>query len=364
MAQARDSDAVDGEVARLRREVERAEYRAEEVTAYYRGQLDSVRRKAEDEAVRVQATEAGRRRRAEEQVGYLKGELKTARADAEHAQRRYQELLQHLEQAEQDGAEHARAEVDRQHDAARAAWKTAEEEVARLDEELAGLQRQLAGEREQRHQLERAYEREVERHQLADSDRVQLIQRLKRALKLSEQRRRALEEQARKLDLEASRRVAAGGGGDTPPPARPFAGAELSSIEVDPAAGWGNLQLGESSELAEEFRLMGADESLTRRPSPPCGAGSDDGSSATPEAAEPVSDQEAETLMMQVDVDRKVARREAAAVQHRRRATDRAPELTPPVQESMPPAARRPWLVAAVCALVLLGLVALGLALA
>lgn len=359
MVQVRDSGARDEELARLRREIERAEYRAEEVAAYYHGQMDALRRKAEDEAVRVQASEAGRRRRAEEQVGYLKGELEAARSEAQHAQRRYHELLQQLEHNERDGADQVRAEVDRHRDAARAAWKTAEEEVQRLDEELSGLQRELALEREQRRQLERGYEREVERGELADKDRVKLIQRLKQALKLSEQRRQALEAQVRGMGGQSGEASAAPG-----TPAGPFAAGEYG-IEVDPAAGWGTLQIGDGGELADEFRLMGADESLTRDPRPAAPASGDEAEpepgARVPAGGEPVSDREAETLMMRLDVDRNVARREAAAVRNRRRVTDRPPELTPPTQEppEVPPG-RQGWLAAAFGGILLTGVAVAG----
>ena len=328
------------ELRRLRAELEQADIRLEEVTAYYRGQLEAIRRRAEDETVRVQASEAGRRRRAEEQVAYLKGELKAARTDAEHAQRRYQELLQRLENIELEGREQTQAEVDRHQVAAQAAWRTAEEEVARLDTELSALQRRLEQEREERHQLERAYEQLEERHQLQDQERRRLIGRLKRGFKLSEQRRMGLEAQLRNVQqglqryrdsgVDAEARSARGAGLISP---------ELASIEVDPAAGWGSLRLGDDDALADEFLMMSADESLDTASRP--GAAAVSGRSSRTDAGEPaaamdeeeVSDQEAEALMMQLDVDRKVAQRQADAARRRPPAVANGPVVTPPMVE-------------------------------
>lgn len=328
------------DLARLRSELEQADIRLEEVTTYYRGQLEAVRRRAEDETVRVQASEAGRRRRAEEQVAYLKGELNAARTDAEHAQRRYQELLHRLEEVELEGREQTQAEVDRHQSAAKAAWRTAEEEVERLDGELSALQRKLEQEREQRHQLERGYEQLEERHHLQDEERKRLISRLKRVFKLSEQRRTGLETELRNVQhrlerarvaQERTRRAGAEGRAGLVSP-------ELASIEVDPAAGWGSLRLGEDDGLADEFLMMAADESLDAAP-----AGSAEREerrgpvpgelrAGSGEPEEEVSDQEAETLMMKLDVDRKVAQRQADAAR-RRPQVAAGPAVPPPLVE-------------------------------
>ncbi len=242
MASGTGTSNREDDLARLRAELEQAEIRLEEVTAYYRGQLEGVRRRAEDEMVRVQASEAGRRRRAEEQVAYLKGELNASRTDAEHAQRRYHELLQRLEEVELEGREQTQAEVDRHQSAAKAAWRTAEEEVERLDGEMSVLQRKLEQEREQRHQLERGYEQLEERHHFQDVERKRLISRLKRVFKLSEQRRTGLEAQLRNVQHRLERiRVAQERTQRAESPARRLISPELASIEVDPAGGWGSL---------------------------------------------------------------------------------------------------------------------------
>lgn len=279
---------------RLRADLEKTQLRLEEVAAYYRGELEASRQRAEDEAVRVQAAEAGRRRRAEEQVAYLKGELKAARADAEHAQRRYQELRQRLDDVERYAEARNQAEMEGFQEAARAAWRTAEEEVERLDHELSDLQRRLEQEREERHQVERAYEQLEERHQLAEEERRRLIARLKRALKMSEQRRAGL-----------ARRLAEGGAGADA--AAPVRGEQR--VEVDPDAGWGQQDLGPGGDFSDEFLMAEADESLT----PQQRAARREAEVRAAESGPEVSDQEAETLMMRLAVDERVEQRSQAA---------------------------------------------------
>lgn len=280
-------DDRDQTVARLQGDLEKTQIRLEEVAAYYRGELETVRRRAEDESVRVQAAEAGRRKRAEEQVAYLKGELQSARTEAEHAQRRYQDLLQRLDELETQSEQDTRDEMDRFREAAKAAWKTAEEEVERLDRELAETCRKREQESEERRQLERSYEQLEERHQLEKRDRLRLIGRLKRGLKASEARRQAAESAASVLPRFADR------------PER----------VVDPSREWAGLPLGNADDFSDEFLMADGDESFAvRRQEPKVG-------NSAPLAREPggeeVSDMEAEELMMTLDVDEQVARRQA-----------------------------------------------------
>lgn len=291
-------DARDQEIARLSRELETAQLRMEEVAVYYRGELEALRRRAEEEAVRVQAAEAGRRKRAEEQVVYLKAEYKSARAEADHVLRRYQELQQSLDELERHNEQHARAEVDRYREAAKVAWKTAEEEVERLDGELCELRRQIEREREERRQLERSHEQQEESRRVAEQDRNRLMGRLKRALKLSEERRQRLEASQTALGQETA---GLGGVWSSTAPAG-------TTVEVDPAAGWGDVRLASSGELNDEFLRIEEDQSLDDWfvDEDPC----------EPET-ETISDSEAETLMMELDVAEKVEQRQAVSAARR-----------------------------------------------
>ncbi|HET8701789.1 MAG TPA: hypothetical protein VFL97_09010 [Nitrococcus sp.] len=287
-----ERDARDEELARLYRELEKAQLRMEEVASYYRSELEAVRRRAEEEAVRIQAAEVGRRKRAEEQVVYLKAEYKAVRAEADHALRRYHELQQSLDALEQHNAEQTRAEAeaDRGREAATITWKTAEEEVKRLEEELCDLGRQLEREREERRQLECNHQQQENASQLAEQKRHQLIGRLKNALKLSEERRR---------------RAEAGQSGLLPPDSPPNSWSLASPVdttnEVDPAGGWGKLPLATQEDIADEFLRVAEDRSL------------DGYFDHSPEpGTDSVSDSEAETLMMELAVAEKVEQRHAA----------------------------------------------------
>lgn len=288
-------DAQDEELACLYSELEKARLRIEEVAAYYRGELEAVRQRAEDEAIRIQAAEVSRRKRAEEQVVYLKAEYKAARAEAEHALRRHHELQQSLGELEQQNEEQARAEVDRRREAANAAWKTTEEEVERLERELHDLRRQLEREREEHRQFECSHQQQEKTNQLAEQERRRLISRLKRALKLSEDRRQRAEAGQSSLRPEG--------------PASPWSPASLADTtnEVDSAAGWGNPPLAISGDMADEFLGAAEDRSLdVHYPE-----------SGLPDPApgpDRVSDSEAEVLIMELDVAEKVEQRHAKSM--------------------------------------------------
>lgn len=343
-----DADAA--EIARLQGELEKANRRLEEVAAYYRGELESARRRVEGESLRSQAAEVARRKRAEEQVAYLKGELEAARSEAENANRRHQELLQGLQDLEQQSERQTKVEVDRFREAAKAAWRTAEDEVARLDQELHALQRQVERHREERHQLERNLEQQEENRLVLLADHQRAVARLKWALKQSEERRHRIE-----ADLEGLREQGGpAAGGEPAEAARPapsapdaekgsgfFAkrrdgahgagnpvevdgldrvklGAEAGGGDEDEAA-WSGLSIAGSDDLSDEFLLMSADESL-RTGSGTAPAAAPPRGSAGPGPARPgpaqakstrveeVSDEEAETLIMELNVDERMDR--------------------------------------------------------
>ncbi|EAR21410.1 coiled-coil domain-containing protein [Nitrococcus mobilis] len=297
----RASDALGAEreareeaFARLYKELEKAQLRAEEVADYYRGELEAVRRRAEEETIRLQAAEVSRRKRAEDQVVYLKAEYKAARAEADHALRRYRELQQSLHELEQQSAEQARVEVDRHREAANIAWKTAEEEAEHLEWELNDLRRQFEREREERRQLERSWRQQEENNDRVEQEHRRLISRLNRALKLSEDRRRR---------AEAAGQPSLRSGRSANPSS--FAKPANATHEVDPAAGWGNVPLAVSADMADEFLSVAEDCSLDTSDlecSPP-------GLAAEPDS---VSDTEAEVLIMELNVTEQVERRHAA----------------------------------------------------
>lgn len=343
-----DGDAA--EIARLQGELEKANRRLEEVAAYYRGELESARRRVEGESLRSQAAEVARRKRAEEQVAYLKGELEAARSEAENANRRHQELLQGLQDLEQQSERQTKVEVDRFREAAKAAWRTAEDEVARLDQELHALQRQVERHREERHQLERNLEQQEENRLVLLADHQRAVARLKWALKQSEERRHRIE-----TDLEGLREQGQPAAGGAPPEAAKAASAAQAPnsgessgffakrrdgahgagnpVEVDgldrvklgaearggdeEGTAWSGLAIAGSDDLSDEFLLMSADESLrTGSPAPPAAApaGGSAGparpgrAQAKPTQVEEVSDEEAETLIMELNVDERMDR--------------------------------------------------------
>ncbi|MDN5850356.1 MAG: hypothetical protein L0H63_12100 [Nitrococcus sp.] len=299
-------EAQDESLAHLQTELEKTQLRMEEVAAYYRGELEAVRRRSEEETIRLQAAEVGRRKRAEEQVVYLTAEFKAARVEADHALRRLHELQQSLESLEQHSEEQARAEVDRQREATTIAWKTAEEEVERLDQELCELRRQFEREREERRQLECSHQQQEKTNSLAEQERSRLISRLKHALKRSEEHRRRAEAGRSALRPEGQ--------------VNPWSLVAPASTtnEVDPATGWGNVPLGTPGEMADEFLSVAEDRSLhasTPEQDPP-----------EPES-DSVTDSEAEVLMMELDVTEKVEQRHAAFVARQRSYGEHSPAV-------------------------------------
>ena len=284
-------DVRDEELAHLYRELEKAQLRAEEVAAYYRGELASARQRAEDEAIRLQAAEVSRRKRAEEQVVHLRAEHKTAQAQVDIVLRRYEQLQQRLHELEQQGAERAREIVPRARETTDYAGTTAEQYLDRLERKLCELRRQLASERDERDQLAHRYRQSEEANRLAAQETRRLIGRLKRALKLSEERRRRAE--AGKKPLHSPNMSDSGA-------LAPLADAVN---EVDPAAGWGKVPLASSTDMAEEFLRVVEDRSMAADHI-------DERSSET--ETESLSDGEAEALMMELTVTEKVERRHAA----------------------------------------------------
>jgi hypothetical protein len=287
----RGSGGKDAEIARLHQELEELQARLEEVTSYYRGELESSQQRLQKESVRSEANEVARRRRAEEQVAYLKGELKAAQSEAEHAKRRYQELSHHLESMENSAEQQAREEVDKFRSAASTAWKSAEEEVERLDAELSESERKLAREQEQRRQVEESLrrekanvEREREKRSQVQRSAREAVDKLRRALKASEQRRKQLD---RNLEEQKAAGVAQETGAaqqaamarseeqlravyaalqhtDEAPAEKPATRKRLPEGDNTVYVDLGSIDLGSAlqGELSEEFRLLPSDDSI------------------------------------------------------------------------------------------------------
>jgi hypothetical protein len=346
MAPADSPNGRDAEVRRLREELKQTQLRLEEVTNYYRGEVEAVRKRSEDHLLQVQADEAARRRRAEEQVSQVNAELKSARSESEKSKRRYQALLDRIEKIEAESRAEVTAERNRYEDSARAAWQTAEEEVERLNAELAELQRELEDERSGRQRLEQEKTDLEASYQRRDDERQKLINRLKRALQASEQRREALETEgaaATAAPTPAASKAAASGNDKPRGPA--------PETQVEPAAGWGRFQLGEGDDLAEEFLMIQADRSFhePQAPQPQEGAGQAKEAPAPASGNSDIADEEAERLIMGVAVDQKVAQRQSQASESGG-ASGRAKSHKPPMPEPEPPWWRRKmgWFIAGV----------------
>jgi len=284
----RSGASKDAEIARLQQELEEVQGRLDEVTSYYRGELESSQQRLQQESVRSQASEVARRRRAEEQVAYLKGELKAAQSEAEHAKRRYHELYNRLEALEKENEKQAQQEVDKFRSAASTAWKSAEEEMEKLDQELAETQRELVREQERNRQLQESLKREQNNVSLekAKVKQAQLagrraIDKLRRALKASERRRQQLDRNLQaQLDAgieqqaTAEQRAAMDRSGeqlravydsfrserDESPEGRRRLPQEDNTVYLDLA----NIDLGSAlgGEFSEEFMLLPSDDSI------------------------------------------------------------------------------------------------------
>lgn len=320
----RGNAGKDAEIARLQQELDEVQSRLDEVTSYYRGELESSQQRLQQESVRSQANEVARRRRAEEQVAYLKGELKAAQSEAEHAKRRYHELYNRLETLEKEAEKQARQEVDKFRSAASTAWKSAEEEMEKLDQELAENQRELAREQERNRQLQESLKREqsnvglekakVKQAQLAGR---QAIDKLRRALKASEQRRQQLDRNLQAQieagvvqETSAEQRAAMDRSGEqlravydafrseraesAPEAERPRLPKEDNTVYLDLAS----IDLGSAlkGELSEEFMLLPSDDSIYKSADrDPAAAGSGGGDEEFIIDTGPEAEAEAET---------------------------------------------------------------------
>ncbi|WP_440997828.1 hypothetical protein [Arhodomonas sp. SL1] len=300
-------------VRRLRAELAEARARAEEVAAYYRGELETIRQRAEEDVIRRQAEAAGRRKRAEEEAARLAAELDAVRREAEQAQRRYEDLrTQIAEDREGEAPEATSAELER------------------LEGEIEALHTELEAERAARREQQRTHDQVLADQRATEERWRQLMARLRHGLKASEQRRKALEATVKRQAAAAEARR-----WDAP------------EMEVDPGAGWGQVALGVSDDLAEEFAAVEGDRSLDpewrKKLEERCrgeAAGTDD-ESVPDEPDSETTRQETEVLLEGLHVDQRVARREQAVRQASEDEADasvfeaREPGSPPPPPEKM-----------------------------
>lgn len=309
-----------GEVGRLKREIEEARQRLEEEVAYYKAELEGARQRSEQHAVRFQAEEVARRRRAEEQVAKLKGELHEAQESARQARTAYDGINRKYEQLKADADQRIRQQVAAVRSEAKASWQQAEGELHRVEAELTQTQKELARTREQldterkrsaslKHSLDTARSRASKQAGVSgpDDDSLKLIASLKKALWAAAKARRQAEIKLAQMEQNLQKRPAevspevvqapavehvAQPGFSSDPAAKPGPSSaawnqqrkrlEAGSADIDADAGrgqfgdanadealmekaWDSVSLG-SMELSDEFQMMSNDESVEEDP--------------------------------------------------------------------------------------------------
>jgi hypothetical protein len=255
------------ELARLRRELEEARTRLEEETAYYRAELENTRQRVEKQNVREHAEEVSKRRRVEEQVLALKAELRQAQSELERARTGSEELVRQLAEQEQIAGARADSEIAKVKAAAKAAWKSAEEEVARAEHDHVATKQELAQAQERLTALEAELERArkgAASESSAESQR--LIASLKKALWETAQARRRAEVQLAVLQAGGPQAQDAGAAINLAQPAPPTAPGLPSGdsiyreLKLDDlkALNFGDMH----NDFSDEFLLMPGDASL------------------------------------------------------------------------------------------------------
>ncbi len=294
--------APGSDVERLRRELAATRKRLEDEVGYYRGQAEATRQRLEADQVRAQAAEVARRRKLEDELAVLQGRLHDAQLHNERLQRRYDELSDQFLRSEESSRESVEEEITRFKAAAQVAWRSAEEEVARMEQEIAETRQALDQERARNLEMEdtlatlQAIDGESEEERRKGL--VNEIAVLKQALNLSEQARVQVQRRAVRLadrvgSLRA--RLAQGSASDKGAKAaeekprrkfRPDAYGADNPCEVDlsaaneilrqvganePDTAEGDVEPGGAfvgvslnNELADEFLLVSSDESLDR----------------------------------------------------------------------------------------------------
>lgn len=298
------------EVDRLRRELAASRQRLEDEVTYYRGQVEHARKRAEAEHLRVQASEVSRRRQLEDEVAALRTRLHDAKEHGDRLQRRYDELSEQYLKQEAAGRDTVEARIAQYQAAAREAWRSAEEEVARMEREISEAHEALEKERNRSRDMENSLRRVKSQERDSENRRTELLDEaaaLRQALNLSErarvqshrravQLRERLEEvNARLEDLErrpaGASRTGGHAGADGKPVRQRFFGSAYAGVdnpsEVDLSKA--NAVLRDASgpedealstdagmstqaamgpqdlDFSDEFLLISTDESLDRR---------------------------------------------------------------------------------------------------
>lgn len=287
------------EVDRLRGELDAVTQRLEEEMAYQRAKLETARQQIEAQHLRQQAAEVARRRRLEDQVATLESQLREARDHGDRVQRRHDELAKQFLQQEQSTRTSVQEEVARYREAARSAWQSAEEELARMETDMQRLREALDKERSRSRQLEETLRSLQGLDGHAEEDQADAlredVETLRKALDLSERRRVQLQQRTVRLaeqlvglqgrlselrDRAGSQRDGAvnpqeifrpfhSGAGNPTPVDLSEANAVLRSAAAQAKATDDSVSGDHAADpavedLAEEFLLISADSSLDR----------------------------------------------------------------------------------------------------
>jgi len=142
------------EVERLRLELSAARKRLEEEVGYYRGQVEATRKRVEAQHLRDQATEVAARRKLEDELAAMHFSLRESETSLERLQRRYDELSDQYLQQEAGMQEALETRVESFKASAQEAWRSAEEELSRMEAELLALRDGMVNEQARSRELE------------------------------------------------------------------------------------------------------------------------------------------------------------------------------------------------------------------
>ena len=287
----RQEAAGQSEVERLKKELAALRQRLHDDVAYYQAETETTRQRVEAEQLRIHAQEVARRREVEDELARVKRQLQEIQEHSDRLQRRYDELNRQYLKQEDSARLSAEEQVTQTREAARAAWQSAEEELATVEAELNEARRQVVAEQERNRQLEETLGSLQGLECASDEDReaalLEEVTALRKALNLSERVRGQANQRAVRLAeklvaLQAERhrsnpadavqaqenRSAPRGFGA----GNPFqvdlteANAVLRAAYGGKAGGAGDDEASASlgAELVDEFQLIQADTSLDR----------------------------------------------------------------------------------------------------
>ena len=287
----RQEAAGQSEVGRLKKELAALRQRLQDEVAYYQAETETTRQRVEAEQLRIHAQEVARRREVEDELARVKRELQEIQEHSDRLQHRYDELNRQYFKQEESARLSAEEQMNQTRDAARAAWQSAEEELAAMETELNEARRQIAAEQERNRQLEETLGSLQGLEGASDEDReaalLEEVTALRKALNLSERGRGQANQRAVRLaeklvglqaeqergdpaeavQAQATRRKTRGAGAGNPVQVDlTEANAVLRAAHGGEAEGSGNDEVATSlgAELADEFQLIQADTSLDR----------------------------------------------------------------------------------------------------